>query len=185
MAKTTSPGPQGPSLKDVVDTLRTTNLLLATQGNAITRFMDQANRESKVQGKKDVENKRENKKGSRILGAARGGIKGLAAMTGIPALASGLSMAISPIASGLGFLLKPIGLIAKLVMKGGPIALVIGGLYALFNDISENENFKTTIDKIKTLWNDKIVPAFNSIKETITSLAGNADVKATFEKISG
>ena len=172
------------TLSNVVDQLKQTNQLLAQQGNAITRFMEQTSRESKVEGKKDVENKRENKRGSRILGAARGGIKGLAALTGIPALAGGLSMAISPITSGLGFLLKPIGLIAKLVMKGGPIALVIGGLYALFNDIAENENFKATIDKIKTLWNDNIIPAFKSIKETVTTLAGNADIKATFEKIS-
>ena len=70
MAKTTSPGPKGTGLKDVVDTLNATNQLLAQQGNAITRFMDQSNRESKVQGKQDVENQRENKKGSRIMGAA-------------------------------------------------------------------------------------------------------------------
>lgn len=184
MAKTTSPGPKGTGLKDVVDTLNATNLLLATQGNAITRFMEQSNRESKVQGKKDVENQRENKKGSRIMGVARGSIRGLAAMTGIPALAGGLGAALSPIISGLSFLLTPIKLLAKLVIKGGPLALVVGGLYALFNDIAENENFKKSIDSIKTLWNDNIVPAFQSIKDTVAAISNNEGVRLTFQQIS-
>ena len=184
MVKTTSPGPKGTGLKDVVDTLNATNQLLAQQGNAITRFMDQSNRESKVAGKQDVENQRENKKGSRILGAARGGIKGLAAMTGIPALAGGIGAALSPLMSGLSFLLTPIKLLAKLVIKGGPLALVIGGMYALFNDIAENENFKKSIDSIKTLWNDNIVPAFQSIKDTVAAISNNEGVRLTFQQIS-
>ena len=183
MVKTTSPGPKGTGLKDVVDTLNATNQLLAQQGNAITRFMDQSARESKVAGKQDVENQRENKKGSRILGAARGGIKGLAAMTGIPALAGGIGAALSPLISGLSFLLTPIKLLAKLVMKGGPLALVIGGMYALFNDIAENENFKKSIDSIKTLWNDNIVPAFQSIKDTVSAISNNEGVRLTFQQI--
>ena len=184
MVKTTSPGPKGTGLKDVVDTLNATNLLLATQGNAITRFMEQSNRESKVKGKQDVENERENKKGSRIMGVARGSIKGLAAMTGIPALAGGISAALSPLISGLSFLLTPIKLLAKLVIKGGPLALVIGGMYALFNDIAENENFKKSIDSIKTLWNDNIVPAFQSIKDTVSAISNNEGVRLTFQQIS-
>lgn len=185
MVKTTSPGPKGTGLKDVVDTLNATNQLLAQQGNAITRFMDQSARESKVAGKQDIENQRENKKGSRILGAARGSIKGIAAMTGIPALAGGLGKALSPIISGLSFLLTPLKLIVNLVKRGGPLALFIGGMYALFGDIAENPTFTKTMESIRTTWNDKIVPLFTSIKERISELSAGEGVKKAFEKISG
>jgi len=120
----------------------------------------------------------QNKVGLRPSGAT------VAGDTGGGGFFSGIGSMFGSILKGpLKFLMKPIKALSKLLRVGGPIALIIGGLYALFNDISENENFKKSVDTIKTLWNDNIVPAFQGIKDTISALSGNADIQATFESI--
>lgn len=171
------------TLSNVVDEIRVTNQLLDKQSSAISEFI-KGEQKSAALGKKDaLESGREGKGKGKRFGAGRMLMKGGAEMTGIPALGRGMKMLLAPITAGLGFLMGPLKFLGKLLIKGGPIGLLFTGMYLLFKGISDNPTFKDTIESMKTTWNDKIVPLFTSIKESITALMGNADVKATFESI--
>lgn len=171
------------TLSNVVDEIRVTNKLLDKQSSAITDFI-QNQQTAAALGKKDaLESGREGKGKGPRFGAGRMLMRGGAEMTGIPALGRGMKMLLAPITAGLGFLMGPLKFLGKLLIKGGPIALLFTGMYMLFKGISDNPKFKETIESIKETWNDKIVPLFTSIKESISSLMGNADVQATFESI--
>ena len=184
MVKTTprSPGGTG-SLKDVVDEIRMSNKLLKDQGSALQTFIKSQKSTAALAKKANLESGRESR-GGPAMGAGRSVLRGAAAMTGVPALGRGLSMILAPITAGLSFILTPLKLLGKLLIKGGPIGLVIGGMYLLFKNIADNPTFNKTIESIKTSWNDSIVPAFKSIKESIDALMGNEDIKATFTSIS-
>jgi hypothetical protein len=184
----TSPSSGGPgtaNLKDVVDALKTTNLLIAHQGSALNNFIKEQAKTASLAKKDNLEKNREGKGiGRRVMGAGRMGIRGVGEVSGINPAARGLRMLLAPIMSGIGVLLKPLKFLGRLLMKGGPIGLLIGGLFVLFKDIAENPTFNKTIESIKTTWNEKITPLFSSIKESIDAIMGNEDVKATFTSIS-
>jgi hypothetical protein len=65
----------------------------------------------------------------------------------------------------------------KGLLKTGAIGLVLWGLYEIFKDIGENENFQNMLVKIKEIWNTKVIPAFNSIVESLTDI-GNTIASA-------
>ena len=187
MVKTTpsSTGAGAANLKDVVDALKTTNLLIAHQGSALNNFIKEQAKTASLAKKDNLEKNREGKGiGRRVMGAGRMGIRGVGEVSGINPAARGLRMLLAPIMSGIGVLLKPLKFLGRLLMKGGPIGLLIGGLFVLFKDIAENPTFNKTIESIKTTWNEKITPLFSSIKESIDAIMGNEDVKATFTSIS-
>ena len=167
----------------VIDELKKTNDLLIKQGAAQLKLAKEQSRDDALASKKNLEKSREKGGGSKILGAGRLGVKGLGAATGLTAAGSALSFALAPLTSGLGFILKPIKLLAKLVLKGGPLALVVGGLFALFKDITDNPTFSKTVESIKTTWNDSIVPLFDSIKESVNAIMNNEGVQTTFTTI--
>jgi len=187
MVKTTpsSGGPGAASLKDVVDTLKLNNILISHQATALVTFINEQSKAASLAKKDNLEKNREGKGiGRRVMGAGRMGIRGVGEISGINPAARGLGMLLAPIMSGIGVLLKPLKFLGKLLMRGGPIGLLIGGLFVLFKDIAENPTFNKTIESIKTTWNEKITPLFSSIKESIDALMGNEDVKATFTSIS-
>ena len=186
MVKTTSPSPGGSAnLKDVVDVLKTTNLLIATQGSALNDFIKSQEKAKALASKDALESGREGRAGGgRMMGAGRAILRGGAEMTGLPALGRGLGMLLAPITAGIGFILKPLKFLSKLLIKGGPIGLLITGMYLFFKDIAENPTFNKVIENLKTTWNDSIVPTFTSIKESVDALINNESVKDTFESIS-
>lgn len=65
----------------------------------------------------------------------------------------------------------------KGLLKTGGITLVLWGLYEIFKDIGENENFQNLLVKIKEIWETKVIPAFNSIVESLTDI-GNTIASA-------
>ena len=183
-----TPSTKGNTLSNVVDEIKQTNRLLGIQGQALNNFIANQAKSDALAAKDTLEAGREGKGGkrgigSKILGAGRGGLKGLGAVTGISFLAKGLTSLLSPITKSIGFLLKPLKFLFKILKKGGPIGLVIGTMFLLFKNISENTNFMDTLKNIKETWTDKIVPLFASIKEGVSALLDGEGVQATFTTI--
>lgn len=56
------------------------------------------------------------------------------------------------------------------LLKTGGITLVIWGIYEIFKDIGENENFQNLLVKIQEIWNNRIIPAFQSIVQSLTDI---------------
>ncbi len=182
----TSPQPQkSGSLKDVVDVLKTTNLLIAHQGSSLNTFIKDQSKVAALAKKDKLESGREGKsRGGKVMGAGRMAVRGIGEMSGINPAARGLGMLLAPIMSGISVLLSPLKFLGKLLIKGGPIGLLFTGMYVLFKDIADNPTFNKTIESIKTTWKDQIVPLFNSIKASIDGILANEGVKTTFESIS-
>jgi len=84
---------------------------------------------------------------------------------------AGSRFAIAPIFARI----KPMLL---MVAKGGAIALALGGLFALFRTIKDNPVFTESIQAIKEIWEDDILPTFNRIKEVITDFIESPTFKA-------
>ena len=84
---------------------------------------------------------------------------------------AGSRFAIAPIFAKI----KPMLL---MVAKGGAIALALGGLFALFRAIKDNPVFTESIQAIKEIWEDDILPTFNRIKEVITDFIESPTFKA-------
>lgn len=90
-----------------------------------------------------------------------------------------ISMLMSPFTKLLGFL-RPL---LKLVVRGGPIGAVIALLYSIFKDIGDNENFKSTMDSIKTTW-ASVTERFDNIKTLVSDLFASEGVQSGIEKIT-
>ena len=164
-------------LSEVVEQLKENNETNEETSKGFKQWM-KAQSKDKL---KNLESKLEQSRGGRgALAVGRGiGKVGGAASAGFGmfgSLLTGIGALVAP-------LLKPLKAVFKLLGKGGPIGLFIAGMYTLFKDIGENENFKSTMESIKTTWNDRILPTFNSIKETVSKLMENEGVQETFEKI--
>lgn len=104
------------------------------------------------------------KEASSIFSKLFGGLGSLAGAIFGPAIKS-LTSVFTTIASpmlGLG----------RLFIRGGPVGAVIFGLYEIFKDIGENPIFTDTMNSIRTIFNDRIIPTFNSVVESISSLIG-------------
>lgn len=83
-------------------------------------------------------------------------------------------------------ILAPITRLAALFATGLRAVPLLGAIfliYDIFKDIGENENFKATMDSIKTTWNEKILPIFDKIKQTLTDIGDNKNFGETFDKI--
>ena len=176
------------TLSNVVDEIKETNRLLGKQGQALNNFIANQGKAAALSAKDDLESGREGKGGkggigSKILGAGRGGLKGLGAISGLSFLTKGIRTLIQPIVSGLGFLLKPLKFLFKILRKGGPIGLVIGTMFLLFKDIANNKTFMDTLKNIKETWTNTIVPLFKSIKESVAAIEISDGVKKTFNDI--
>ena len=176
------------TLSNVVDEIKETNRLLGKQGQALNNFIANQGKAAALSAKDDLESGREGKGGkggigSKILGAGRGGLKGLGAISGLSFLTKGIRTLIQPIVSGLGFLLKPLKFLFKILRKGGPIGLVIGTMFLLFKDIANNKTFMDTLKNIKETWTNTIVPLFKSIKESVAAIEISDGVKDTFNSI--
>lgn len=81
--------------------------------------------------------------------------------------------------NALSVIMKPLKNLFKLVARNGPLAIVVGLLYSVFHDIGENENFRNTIESIKNVWNDSILPIFEKLKDTVNSLMGTGSFSET------
>jgi len=149
------------TLSNIVSELKTQNeiseQILEQQGVQSALLTDMMAGQSSAERLQALEDKGEiqNKVGLRPSGATVAGT-GDSANAGIFA---GIGSFLGNILSGpLKFLLTPIKALARFLRVGGPVALIIGGLYTLFKDIGENENFQKTMDGLSEAW--------DSIKET-------------------
>lgn len=100
-------------------------------------------------------------------------------------LGSSFSRLLAPIGSAL---LNVKGLlvgIGKLVLKGGPIAIVLTLLYHVFKDIGENENFKNALTAISDTWNNKIIPTWNDLKENFVNFLNGEEMNLAMADIQG
>lgn len=177
--------PKGPGLGDVVDQLKENNESNKGTRQAIQDFIKAQSRDKL----KKLEDKLEASRGGRLamgaggLGANAVALTGKAAFSPLKGIASMFGTLVAPLAAGLTPLLIPLKALGGLLLKGGPIALVIGGMYTLFKDIAENPTFTKTMESIKATWNDKILPTFDSIKATINSIGQSEGVSNTFQAI--
>tara|TARA_B100001093_G_scaffold277143_1_gene264865 strand:- start:3815 stop:5263 length:1449 start_codon:yes stop_codon:yes gene_type:complete len=90
-----------------------------------------------------------------------------------------ISMLMSPFTKLLGFL-RPL---LKLVVRGGPVGAAIALLYGIFKDIGDNENFKSTMDSIKTTW-ASVTERFDNIKTLVSDLFNSEGIQSGIEKIT-
>lgn len=100
-------------------------------------------------------------------------------------LGSSFSRLLAPIGSAL---LNVKGLlvgIGKLVLKGGPIAIVLTLLYHAFKDIGENENFKNALTAISDTWNNRIIPTWNDLKENFVNFLNGEEMNLAMADIQG
>lgn len=101
---------------------------------------------------------------SSILGGLFGGLGKLASTI--------FSPIISTLSSVFSIIGTPLASIGRLFMRAGPVGAVLFAMYEIFKDIGENPIFTETLESIKTTFNDRIIPTFNRIVETIASLVG-------------
>jgi hypothetical protein len=87
------------------------------------------------------------------------------------------------IGSGLSPLLSPLKLLGRLVMRGGPLGLVLTALYAVFKDIGENPKLKETIDSLKAIWFDRLLPTFQLIRDTFNNIINSEGAQTLFTDI--
>lgn len=80
-------------------------------------------------------------------------------------------------------LLSPLRNIMKLLRVGGPVALALGALWYMLDDVGNNPKFKKTIEGIQNLWNKELVPLFDDISSMIATLVGAEGVSSTLEFI--
>ena len=184
MAKSTPNNNNRSGLGHIASILEDNNRLIASQSNAINKFIANANKDKMVEGKEGLEKARE--AGKPGMGIARRvgsmSTKGMGSALGV--IGAGFKGLLAPITAGLGILLAPLAGLGKLLVRGGAIGLVITGMYELFKDIGENPTFNKTIESIKTTWNDRIKPTFDSIKESINALSDeNNEVGGTIRAI--
>jgi hypothetical protein len=87
------------------------------------------------------------------------------------------------IGSGLSPILSPLKLLGRIVMRGGPLGLVLTALYAVFHDIGDNPKLKETIDSLKAIWFDRLLPTFESIRDTFNSIVSSEGAQTLFTDI--
>ena len=175
------------SMDTMVALLKDNNTEARRTSGAIIKFINSQKRAEMVAGKEALEASAEGKAGGRsriggLLGMAGRGLgttvmaplKGIGGLLG--AAGGALTLGFAPIMAAL----KPL---VKLLKVGGPIGLLFGGMYALFKDIGENEQFNATVTAIKDTFNNNIKPTFESIKEKVSALMAMDGVGETFTTI--
>lgn len=86
--------------------------------------------------------------------------------TALGVLASRISGVVGRLVAGMTkFVLAPLGLIARLVVRSGPLAATVGLMWATFRDIGENEEFQAALQGVRDLWNNQIVPTWQRLRE--------------------
>lgn len=108
-------------------------------------------------------------------GDAGGDAKAAEEKSGIlSGIVAGIGGFVGALLSPLTLIKKMFGTILRLVSKAGPIGLLIGGAIAIFNDITENENFKSTMESLNNAWG-RITDTFSSIKQKFTTGEGMSE----------
>ena len=82
-----------------------------------------------------------------------------------------------------GFILKPLRLLAKLLIRGGPIGIVLGLMYTVFKDIGDNPAFQKSLESLKETW-ERVKTGFLDLKETISELTADIDLAPTITKVT-
>jgi hypothetical protein len=82
----------------------------------------------------------------------------------------------------LGFILKPLKLLARLLLRGGPIAIAVGLLYAVFKDIGDNPEFQKGLEALKETW-QKVKTSFLDLKDYFIELSDSPGIKSAVEMI--
>lgn len=151
----------------------------------LSLVMTSSNRLEDLENQRELINKISSSGGGGGGGDGRGGQddssgrKGL--FSGLFAQLSAMSIRFTaPIAS----LFAPLTGLLKVIT--GPVGRVIGLLYAVFHDIGENALFASTLESIKNIWNNSILPTFQSIEQSLNNLAGGdffADAGVLLESI--
>lgn len=82
----------------------------------------------------------------------------------------------------LGFILKPLRLLARLLIRGGPIGIAIGLLYTVFKDIGDNPKFQESLEKIKETW-QLVKSTFIDLKDYFVELSTDPGIRSAVEMI--
>ena len=86
-----------------------------------------------------------------------------------------------------GFTLSPIFArimpFVKMLAVGGGIALAVGGLYLLFKSIKDNPVFLETVESVKNIWENSILPTFNNIRDAVMGFVESPAFDAIIESL--
>lgn len=82
----------------------------------------------------------------------------------------------------LGFILKPLRLLARLLIRGGPIGIAIGLLYTVFRDIGDNPKFQESLEKMKETW-QLVKSTFIDLKDYFVELSTDPGIRSAVEMI--
>lgn len=89
-------------------------------------------------------------------------------------IVGGIGGFVGSLLSPLTLIKKMFGTILRLVSRAGPIGLLVAGAIAVLHDITENENFKSTMESLNNAWS-RITDTFSSIKEKFTTGEGMSE----------
>lgn len=67
-------------------------------------------------------------------------------------------------------IIAPLKSLLKILRVGGPVAIVVGLLWAVFKDIGENESFINALENVKRVWNESILPTFERISNIFNNI---------------
>lgn len=73
-------------------------------------------------------------------------------------------------------LVLPLKNLGKFLRVGGPLALAATALYLIFKDIGDNPRFVAVMEKVQTVWNEKILPLFDRIQGVFSAIAGSEEL---------
>jgi hypothetical protein len=82
----------------------------------------------------------------------------------------------------LGFILRPLRLLARLLIRGGPIGIAIGLLYTVFRDIGDNPKFQESLEKMKETW-QLVKSTFIDLKDWFVELSADPGIRSAVEMI--
>lgn len=82
----------------------------------------------------------------------------------------------------LGFILRPLRLLARLLIRGGPIGIAIGLLYTVFKDIGDNPKFQESLEKMKETW-QLVKSTFLDLKDWFVELSTDPGIRSAVEMI--
>lgn len=147
--------------------------------SAVNNFLNLKDKENDKTKLNNEEARRENRKPILVknsddaLGAEKG--FGLGIFDTIKSVFTGTLL--TGLVAGLAkYIWNPLKFLARLVIRSGPLALLVTSVYVLLRDIGDNPAFSKTIQKIKNTWNNKVIPMFDALGKFFADISGSTDL---------
>jgi hypothetical protein len=80
-------------------------------------------------------------------------------------------------------IIAPLKSLLKILRVGGPVAIAVGLLWAVFKDIGENESFINALENVKRVWNESILPTFERISSIFNNIIKSDTVSSIMNNL--